>query len=306
MTRLPSLNALRAFEALGRTGSVRAAAQELAVSPTVVSRHVQNLELDLGLDLVEPRGRGLVLTAKGRSLHRTVGQAFDLLRRAVHEARPHRRDSLVIWCTPGVANRRLLPLLPDLEQRLEPLDVILQPTLARPDFDRQEADVEIVYLAAFEPTAHQRAELLASPRVHAVASPAFRARYAVGCVQDLLAMPLLHEESTAQWEAWFRAQGVAEIPALRGPRLWHAHLAIEAARLGQGVALANSLLVEEDLAAGRLVELLPSDVVLGGYFLVGPASHWRDPAVTTLRGWLKGALRPAATRAEKATVAPKN
>jgi LysR family glycine cleavage system transcriptional activator len=306
MTRLPSLNALRAFEALGRTGSVRAAAEELAVSPTVVSRHVQNLEVDLGLDLVEPRGRGLALTAQGRALYKPVGQAFDLLRRAVHEARPHRRESLVIWCTPGVANRRLLPLLPDLQTRLKPLDVILQPTLARPDFDREEADVEIVYLHSFEPTANRRAELLASPCVHAVASPAFRARYEVGTAADLLALPLVHEESTAQWEAWFRAQGIAEVPALRGPRLWHAHLAIEAARLGQGVALANGLLVEEDLAAGRLVDLVPSDVVLGGYYLVGPADHWRDPAITALRTWLKEVLRPAATRAEKATVAPRN
>ncbi len=297
MTRLPSLNALRAFEALGRTGSVRAAAEELAVSPTVVSRHVQNLETDLGIDLIEPRGRGVALTPDGQVLHKMVGRAFDLLRRAVHEARPHRRESLVVWCTPGVANRRLLPLLPDLQEKLKPLDVILQPTLARPDFDKEEADVEIVYLPAFEPTAHRRAELLASPPVHAVASPAYLARYGVRKAADLLALPLVHEESTAQWEAWFRAQGIADVPTLRGPRLWHAHLAIEAARLGQGAALANTLLVEDDLAAGRLVELAPSDVVLGGYYLVGPSSQWRDPAVAALRAWLKTALQPSSTRA---------
>lgn len=302
MTRLPSLNAMRAFEALGRTGSVRAAAEELHVSPTVVSRHVQNLSAELGLPLVEPRGRGLALTEAGRTFHATLGRAFDLLRRAVEEARPGRRESLVIWCTPGIANRRLLPLLPDLQERLRQVEVVLQPTLSRPDFDRDEADAEIVYLPSFAPTPRCTGERLASPAVHAVASPAFRARYEVTDVADLAGLPLLHEESSAQWEAWFREQGLAAVPPLRGPRLWHAHLAIEAARLGQGVALANSLLVEDDLASGRLVDMVPSDVVLGGYYLVGPTSHWRDPSLVALRTWLRTVLQPPPTDAENAMI----
>ncbi|WP_163893179.1 helix-turn-helix domain-containing protein, partial [Proteus mirabilis] len=67
--RLPSLNALRAFEAVGRTGSIKAASDELAVSPTVVSRHIRNLQLDLNVALVEAHGRGLLLTAAGEAFH---------------------------------------------------------------------------------------------------------------------------------------------------------------------------------------------------------------------------------------------
>jgi DNA-binding transcriptional LysR family regulator len=104
---------------------------------------------------------------------------------------------------------------------------------------------------------------------------------------DLLGLPLLHEESTQQWERWFTAVGVSEVPLLRGPRLWHAQLAIEAACLGQGIALANSFLVEEDLRTGRLVEIVPSDVRLGGYYLVAQAKHWEDASIKTLRHWLK-------------------
>jgi LysR family glycine cleavage system transcriptional activator len=304
MTRLPSLNAMRAFEALWRTGSIRAAADELRVRPTVVSRHVQSLSIELGLPLVAPRGRGLALTEAGRAFHAPLSRAFELLRRAVDETRPGRRETLVIWCTPGVANRRLLPLLPDLQKRLKQVEVVLQPTLSRPDFDRDEADAEIVYLADFAPPPHCTGERLATPRVHAVASPAFRARYRLGSPADLATLPLIHEESTAQWESWFQKRGLATVPPLRGPRLWHAHLAIEAARLGQGVALANSLLVEDDLATGRLVEMVPSDVVLGGYYLVGPTAHWRDPSIVALRAWLKSVLQPRPTDTEKATVSP--
>jgi DNA-binding transcriptional LysR family regulator len=85
------------------------------------------------------------------------------------------------------------------------------------------------------------------------------------------------------------------LPALRGPRLWHAHLAIEAARLGQGIALANRLLVEEDLTAGRLIEIVPSEVRLGGYYLIAPHRHWRDPAIKALRTWLYNILMADST-----------
>jgi DNA-binding transcriptional LysR family regulator len=84
--------------------------------------------------------------------------------------------------------------------------------------------------------------------------------------------------------------GIMTLPSLRGPRLWHAHLAIEAARLGQGIALANRFLVQEDLAAGRLAEVIPSNVRLGGYYLIAPAGQWRDPSILALRIWLKSVL----------------
>ncbi len=292
ITRLPSLSALRAFEAVGRTGSVRAAGEELSVSPTVVSRHLQNLQSDLGVDLVEPHGRGLSLTPAGGSFHGQVAQAFDLLRQAVLHVRPAQRNSLNIWCVPGIANQRLLPRLPELQDRLPGVEIILQPTLSRPDFAHAEADAEIVYLSEPEGRPNLRVELLAQPLVLAVASPSFQARYPnVTSPLDLFGLPLVHEESTQQWERWFNQMGLQTVPPLRGPRLWHAHLAIEAARLGQGVALANRLLVQEDVTAGRLIEIVPSEARLGGYYLIAPQGRWRDPSIAILRTWLKGILR---------------
>ena len=63
--RLPPLLALRAFDVFARLGTVRAAADELAVSHTVVSRHIQNLEQSVGVKLVAKSGRGLCLTLTG-------------------------------------------------------------------------------------------------------------------------------------------------------------------------------------------------------------------------------------------------
>ena len=132
--RLPPLIALRAFEAVGRLGSVRAAGEELAVSHTVVSRHVRNLEQRLGARLLRPAGRGLALTPEGQRYLAQIAQALDLIERATAELAAPRRRTLAIWCAPGVASRRVLPLLPELEALLPEHEITLLPTLARPDF----------------------------------------------------------------------------------------------------------------------------------------------------------------------------
>jgi len=75
--------------------------------------------------------------------------------------------------------------------------------------------------------------------------------------------------------------------------LWHADVAIEAARQGQGVALANEILVQEDIESGALVELLSSSVLLGAYYLVASAEHWDSAAITMVREWLSNLFAKA-------------
>jgi DNA-binding transcriptional LysR family regulator len=300
VNRLPSLHGLRAFDAVGRTGSIRAAGEQLAVSPTVISRHLQNLQADLGVALLEAQGRRLVLTPAGRAFHEQVQRAFEILRRASADARNNgERPSLSIWCMPGIANRRLPPHLPELVATLPDHEILLQPTLSRPDFRRDHADAEIVYLEALEPVPHIRAALLAQPRIFPLASPSLCARLPrIDRAADLLHAPLIHEESTRQWQLWFRAAGIAEVPTLRGPRLWHAHLALEAARDGQGIALGNDLLSADDLASGRLVELGNTEVRLGAYYLVAPTAYWERTEIGALHAWLRRVMEaPAKTDA---------
>ena len=286
--RLPSLNAMRAFEAFARTGSVKAASDELAVSPTVISRHLRNLQLDLNVTLVEPQGRGLNLTSAGEAYHSQIRRAFDIMRQANSDIRQASRRSLTLWCIPGIANQRLLARLPELQARLGNCEIILQPTLSRPNLARGEADAEVICINGLEAPPDVRMELIAHPPVHAVASPSFRSRYPdIREAADFLKLPLIHEASTLYWEQWLEYSGVTDLPILRGPRLWHAHLTIEAARLGQGVALANTLLVEDDLASGRLVDLSPHSVRLGGYYFLAATKRWGDGDLIVLRRWLK-------------------
>lgn len=292
---LPPLVALRAFEAVGRLGSVGAAADELCVSHSVVSRHVANLEARLGVDLVEPRGRSVALTPAGSAYLARISRAFEAISRATQDLRPTRIHRLDIRCIPGLANRSLLKHLGALEERVPDTEIMLQPTLAHPDLLAGEADAEIVYSEDLRLAEGLAAQLVMRPRVFPVASPAFLDRFGGGAeLSDLRRLPLIHEESTEQWERWLEAAGLPPAAPLKGMRLWHAHLAIEAARLGQGVALANEALAADDLLSGALVEIGNTEIRLGGYYLVAAARRWDDADIRAVRDWLLALYAPIA------------
>lgn len=287
MSRLPPLIALRAFESLGRTGSVRAAGDELGVSHTVVSRHVRNLEDRLQAHLLVQIGRGLVLTAEGRRFHEEIVRAFGIIEKATSELGRGTRRSLEVWCTPGVASRRLLPRLTILSACLADWEIVLRPTLSRPNLEQGEADAEIIYLAQPDVRPGRRVDLLARPRVFPVASPGFCARFgSIVKIEDLVSLPLIHEDSTEQWRQWFSAAGYIPADALHGPHLWHAHLATEAAKLGQGVALTNEIMTADEVQSGALLEIVSSNVLLGAYYLVSLAEHDGSPSLHALKRWL--------------------
>jgi len=280
----------RAFEAVGRLGSMRRAAEELNLSHTVVSRHVKNLEAWLGTRLVIAGPRGIRLTEEGQQFCAAIGRALDLIADATVELRPSvDRAMLKLWCAPGLAARWLAPRLAKLQQDIPSLDLVMQATEAMPDFRRHEADVVIRY--GEEPEGDMRWLLLAQPRMLPVASPAWLATApAIGSLEDLAKQPLIHEGSHDQWRRWFLAAGSARPAGLSGPRLGSASLAVDAAVMGQGIALATELFAADDLRSGRLVELLQTRVSLDGYYLIAPRERWNSPAVSRFRNWLLQAI----------------
>ena len=303
---LPPFAALRAFEAVGRLGGIRRAATELSVDHAVVSRHVRALEAWTGLALVD-RGRGASqLTEEGAAYHGRVMVALNDLACATSDLmRRTGQARLVIWCVPGFAFRWLSVRLDDFAALHGDIEIELRPTDLGPDFRRNEADGDIRYIRDGVETPPRRdVQMLefARPGVFPVASPDFIDSMAkLDQPADLLDQPLLHEENEEEWRAWFIAQDV-ELPArLSGPRLWHAHLTVEAARRGQGIALANPFLLGDDLATGRLQRVtfrqqpMPA-AFFGSYAFFARDTQWNAPSTRKFRQWLSHMAKLDQTR----------
>lgn len=298
---LPPFSTLRAFEAIGRLSGIRRAAQALQLDHAVVSRHLRSLEEWASVQLVTRMHGQTVLTEEGLRFHARITAALGEIQDASIELlRRNEFPRLSIWCIPGFASEWLAARLSAFQAKNPNLELELRPTDKSPDFSRYEADVDIRYIPGTKPISAMnikggvRRFEIARPPVIAVTSPGCAALLpSIREPSDLLQAPLLHEESSQQWQDWFAAHGVRVAASLHGPRLWHAHLTIEAARRGHGVALANAFLVGDDFATGRLVPLLQTaegtrkQVALGAYAFAARADRWQSSTITCFRRWLK-------------------
>ncbi|MBG6162770.1 DNA-binding transcriptional LysR family regulator [Labrenzia sp. EL_195] len=285
--RLPPLNMLRAFEAAGRTGSMRKAALDIGISHTVVSRHIQNLEAWMGWKLLTAGPRGITLTQEGETLFSVVSAAFQSIAGTSAQLRAKvGTDALHIWCIPGLATRCLTPRLDDIRQSVSCGEVLLRAIDRTPDFTRAEADLMIGF-GDFDRLPEGAMPLL-RPRLFPVASPTWLNLNGRPCtLEELTQLPLIHEESYEQWASWFKNAGVAFSHSLTGPRLWDANLGFDAALAGQGIALTSKLLASRELEVGRLVELFDTDIRVGGYYLLKRPSSSFDDRLQRFQTWIE-------------------
>jgi LysR family glycine cleavage system transcriptional activator len=292
----PPLAALRAFDAVGRLGGIRKAGKELGTDHAVVSRHVRALEAWVGQALLMREGAGYRLTDAGRAYHREIESALATIAAATGAlTQVEERMRLRIWCIPGFAFLWLSDRLGAFVEANPDIDLDFRPADDIPDFRTKDIDGAIRYIRLWEEAdvpAHVHSLELARPPVFPVAAPAVaRAIGPLETAADLLGHSLLHEDSDAEWRHWFFGQAVTPPETLPGTRLWHAHLTLNAARQGQGIALANPLLLRDDLDAGRLVRLDAADrpfapIQLGSYRLMARGDRWNAAGLARFRRWL--------------------
>jgi len=294
---LPPLAALRAFEAVGRLGGIRRAAKELDIGHAVVSRHLHSLETWVGAPLVIRNGAANQLTEEGEFYHREIYGALTTIANATGKLmRASNELSFSLWCIPGFAFLWLADHLGDFITANPEINVDFRPADQSPDFRAKEVHADIRYLRDWEVGAVSRLAHrieFARPEVFPVASPACLAQLPpVETVADLLKLPLLHEDNDLEWSHWLQAQGLEVTERLPGSRLWHAHLTLNAARQGYGVALANHMLLGDDLATGRLVPVMPRGgafrpVTFGAYTFLAREDRWSTPVIARFRQWLQ-------------------
>lgn len=294
---VPSLAVLRAFDAFGRAGGIRKAAQMLEVDHAVVSRHLSVLEALVGTALIDRSVGTRGLTSDGAEYHRRISGALQEISNATLMLRKRHDQQLLIWCSPGFAYHWLSPRLSTLATKGEDLAFELRPMDYGPDFAINEADGDIRYVrhtgAIAEPSGCRWLKL-ASPLVYPVASPTLAEAISgrLRKASDLLGLRLLHEESDIEWHLWFQSQGlILPKSTIAGPRFWHAHVMLDAAKSGQGIALANDFLARSDLLSGQLVALKPTEVPfdaasIGSYHFMARSDRWHNSTLARFRNWL--------------------
>ncbi|MGG6261008.1 LysR family transcriptional regulator [Stutzerimonas stutzeri] len=253
---LPPLNALRAFEAAARLGSLSEAARELHVTHGAISRQVKQLEEQLGVGLFVKEGRGVKLTDAGARMRDAASEAFERLRSTCAELQRQTAEApFVLGCPGSLLARWFIPRLDRLNRDLPELRLQLSASEGELDPRKPGLDATLWYAEPPWPADMQVFEL-AAERIGPVLSP-----YHPRCT-DLRGAPpsavldetLLHTASRPQaWPNWARQQGLDPARLRLGQSFEHLYFLLEAALAGLGVAIAPQQLVADDLRQGRLL-----------------------------------------------------
>ncbi len=292
--RLPPLNALRAFEAAGRHLSFTRAAEELHVTQAAVSHQIKALETWLDAPLFKRLNRALILSEPGQQYLISVRRALETIADATEQfVAGGGAEPLTISVMPSFGAKWLVLRLarfgrlhPDIDVRFTADDRLI-------DFSREDVDIAIRFGRGVWPGL--RAVLLMRQDVFPVCSP----RLVEGgpnplkSPRDLRHHRLLHERPASyDWRTWLLAAGVDDVDPRRGPSFSHAHVVLQAAIDGQGVAMGATPLVDDDLAAGRLVK--PFALTLSGewgYYVVCPENRTDEAKIEAFRDWILSEAR---------------
>ena len=291
-----SLSGIRAFEAVARRGSFRAAAGELNLSPSAVSHAIVKLERAMGVALFDRSGRTVALTATGQVFMRHVGAAFDELRRGLEATSQRGTPLLRLHCAPSFAANWLSPRLPRFFAAHPGIEVRLSAGTDYARFTSDEFDADIVY----GPVRGEGLTVvpLVEETVAPMCTPELAAR--ISSAADLLDLTLIQSDNKqVRWPQWFEANGLPA-PLSQGNRFDRSFLAIAAAVDGLGICLESTLLAERELRTGRLVMPLAGrarDIRYVGHRLVYPPEGRQRRTVRLFADWLlseTGGSAPAA------------
>lgn len=290
---LPSISSLRALEALDRLGSASAVAEELSLTQSAVSRQLQALERQMGLELVERGQKRLTLTPEAQDYVAEVRNALMQIANASLRLQvAPMGGTLNLAILPTFGMRWLMPRLPAFARLHPSVTLNMSTRLAPFNFASEPFDAALHYGLGDWPGTDRL--LLKHEALLPVAAPALIEGRAVPDPAALLKLPLLHIQTRPNaWADWFTAKGARPARALPGTMYDQFSTITQAALHGLGVALMPDYLVEEEVATGRLVALCgPAVEARGAYWLVWPQARARDASLAAFRDWLAGQAEP--------------
>lgn len=287
---LPSIPALLAFEAAARLGSATAAAQELSLTQSAISRQIKTLEDQLAIALFAKEGRALVLTPVGRTY---LGQVQDILQRlgsaSVAAGANPQGGALDLAILPAFGMHWLAPRLADFAHAHPEVTVNLSTRLAPFDFRTERFDAAIHFGRKDWPGASYLP--LMPETVVAVAAPDQITD--TNDPEALRAMTLLHLDTRPRaWARWFDAQGLTP-PKGAGMVFDQFSTMAQAAIHGLGVALLPTFVATPHLDNGALrIAAHGVEKSIGDYYLVWPSGRIMPPSLRSFSQWISTQLPP--------------
>jgi len=286
----------RAFLAVARHLNFRAAAEELALTQSAVSRQIQSLEDEVGVPLFLRHTRAVELTSAGAQLQRAVGPALERIDASVRLVRQTAgRKSVGITTWASFASMWLIPRMEEFQRDNPDIDIRIDATDTLVDLETSDVDLALRY--RMPGTVPQGAQRLFGEQLAVVASPwLLKSAPPIRRPEDIAQFTLIeagdaHRTQNLEWltwRRWFELHGQGKLQPKRWLYFNYAQQIVQAALAGQGLALARMPLIAEGLAAGDLVEVLPGyrlDSPLAYWLLVGPRSAQR-PEIKAFCAWL--------------------
>jgi LysR family glycine cleavage system transcriptional activator len=291
---VPSLSALRAFEAAARLGSLSAAARELNVTHAAIAGHVRTLERHFGVALMHRQGQGMASTPEGALLAQGLRDGFGTLAAACRDLQDRRRARpLQITTTPAFAEHWLMPRIGRFWAEHPDISIAITPSPEVVDLRRDGYDLAIRYGAGgwpgvqAEPFTHGGFTVVAAPTVAARLAARLEASPddPAALRETLLAEIWLMDPYRAEQRYVARALD-ADPEAMTVWTFATNGMVLSAIRAGMGVGLQSRVLVQDDIDGGRLVPVTDLAVEGIGYHLV-TAPGGGSEALRTFCRWLR-------------------
>ena len=291
---LPSLNALRTFEAAARHTSFTRAAAELNVTQSAASRMVKSLEDYLEIELFTRRSHTIELTERGRYYASIVSEALLRIETGTQEILSTKAGSgtLTIGILPTFGTKWLIPRLQSFQHTCPELSL----NIVSSDGPSGEVDRTLDTAIRFgygqwpgcvaEPIMSEELQVVCSPRI-------MDGPYPLDSYSMLRRHPLIiHSTRPQSWDHWFRSAGADSAGMNWGMQMEHFFMVLQAAIAGLGVALLPTFLVERDVSVGNLVAPFPIRITgPGGYYLVTAEDKSQLPRVVQFQNWLREEVR---------------
>ncbi len=290
--RLPPLTTLRAFKTAAHTLSFTETANELNVTQAAISHQIKSLESFLDTPLFKRGNRSLALTEAGSRFLPYVDQMFNILRQGTEQIlQLDELPTLTVSVLPSFAARWLVPRLGLFIKAHPDIDFRLAPSRTLTNFTKENIDLAIRHGGGKYPGLSSIHFL--DEDIYPVCHPRLlEGKHGLKSPADLKHHILLHDDGHGDWWTWLLAADVHDVDASKGPVYTDSSLAIQQAIEGDGVTLARSQLVRDDIARGLLV--CPFDISQPSqfaYYIVYPEDKPVTQQMAAFIGWLQDEVK---------------